>query len=223
MKTKLVVALDVDTFEKAKKLVDELAGHVSVFKVGPALFTGCGTKIIEHINEIKEKIFLDFKFLDIPNTVKKATLQAAKHKVFMLTLHTTGGLHMLREAAVAVKDIKNRPLLIGVTVLTSMETENTTEEVLKLAKVAHKAGLDGIVCSAKETKHVKEVFRDELLIVNPGIRPEWAAQDDDQKRVATPKEAAIDGADFIVVGRPITEAKDPVEAAEKILKELKKS
>lgn len=222
MKTKLVVALDVDTFEKAKKLVDELAGHVSVFKVGPALFTGCGTKIIEHINEIKEKIFLDFKFLDIPNTVKKATLQAAQHKVFMLTLHTTGGLHMLREAVGAVKDIKNRPLLIGVTVLTSMETENTTGEVLKLAKVAHKAGLDGIVCSAKETKHVKEVFRDELLIVNPGIRPEWAAQDD-QKRVATPKEAAINGADFIVVGRPITEAKNPAKAAEKILKELKKS
>ncbi|MCQ9207066.1 MAG: orotidine-5'-phosphate decarboxylase [Omnitrophica bacterium] len=219
MDNRLIVALDVSTFEKAEKLVDELAGHVNIFKVGPELFTGCGPKIIEHINEKKKKVFLDFKFLDISNTVKKATLQAAQHKVFMLTLHTTGGLHMLREAVGAVKDIKNRPLLVGVTVLTSDETENTTEEVLKLAKVAHKAGLDGIVCSAKETKHVKEVFGDELLIVNPGIRPEWAAQND-QKRIAIPEEAIANGADFIVVGRPIIEAKNPAKAAEKILKEL---
>ena len=221
MDNRLIVALDVGTFEKAKELVDKLAGHVGIFKVGPELFTGCGPKIIEYINKKKKKVFLDFKFLDIPNTVKKATLQAAQHKVFMLTLHTTGGLHMLREAAGAVKDIKNRPLLVGVTVLTSTEVENTTEEVLKLSKIAHAAGLDGIVCSAKETKHVKEIFGNELLIVNPGIRPEWAAKND-QKRVATPKEAMINGANFIVVGRPITEAKNPAHAAEKILKELKK-
>lgn len=220
VKTKLIVALDGNSFDKEISLVDTLSPHVEIFKVGSALFTSCGPKIIQYINEKSRKVFLDFKFLDIPNTVKKATLSAAEHNVFMLTLHITGGLHMLKEAVLAVKGRKNRPLLVGVTVLTSTEVENTREEVLKLAKIAEKAGLDGIVCSAKETRHVKETFESGLLIVNPGIRPRWA-EAHDQKRVATPKEAVENGADFIVVGRPITEVADPASAAKKILMELK--
>lgn len=220
MVTKLIVALDVNRFDKAKMLVDKLSTAVDIFKVGSELFTHCGPKIIEYINKKGKKAFPDFKFLDIPNTVKKATLSAAEHKVFMLTLHITGGLHMLKEAAGAVKHKKSRPLLVGVTVLTSQETENTTQEVLKLAKMAYKAGLDGVVCSAKETKHVKELFAGELLVVNPGIRPAWAPKAD-QKRVMTAREAAANGADYIVVGRPIIEAEDPVLAADKILEELK--
>jgi len=220
MNNQLIVALDVNSFEKAKKLVDELSLYVNVFKVGSQLFTDCGPKIIDYITRKKKKVFLDLKFYDIPNTVEKAVLAAAKHRAFMLTLHASGGFEMLRRAKNAFKGMKRRPLLVAVTVLTSKDEKNTKTRVLDLAKLSRKAGLNGIVCSPRETWLVKKVCGKNFIVVNPGIRPLWAAKDD-QKRIATPKEAIKGGADFIVVGRPITEARDPILAAKKILEELK--
>ena len=219
MKNKLIIALDVNSFEKAKKLVDKLAPYVSIFKVGNELFTSCGPKIINYINKKRKKTFLDLKFFDIPNTVKKAVLAATKHNVFMLTLHTTGGPDMLKKVVGSLKS-KKKPLLIGVTILTSKNDKKAPKKVVKLARVAKVAGLSGIVCSAKETKKVKKVFGKRFLVINPGIRPSWAGKDD-QKRVTTPSEAIRNGADFIVIGRPITQAKNVTLAAKRILKELR--
>ena len=216
MKNKLIVALDVNSFGKAKKLIDKLSPHIRTFKVGSELFTSAGPKIINYINKKRKKVFLDLKFYDIPNTVKKAVLVAAKHKVFMLTLHATGGSDMLKEAVKALRSRKRKPILVGVTVLTSKADKNAKREVMKLARVAKSAGLDGIVCSAKETKRVKKALGRKFIAVNPGIRPKWAEKDD-QKRVTTPKQAVKNGADFIVIGRPITQAKNPATAARKIL------
>ncbi|MGB2705390.1 MAG: orotidine-5'-phosphate decarboxylase [Candidatus Omnitrophota bacterium] len=220
MKAKLIVALDVDSFDKARRLVDKLSPYVNIFKVGSELFTACGPKIINYVNKKRKKVFLDLKFHDIPNTVGKATVAAAKHKVFMLTLHAAGGFDMLKKAANALKGRRKRPLLVGVTVLTSKADKDVKKEVLKLAKITKKAGLNGIVCSAKETRYVKKACGKEFIAVNPGIRPAWTRKEDDQKRVATPKEAIKNGADFIVIGRPITKAKNPAFATKKILEEL---
>jgi orotidine-5'-phosphate decarboxylase len=236
MNNKIIIALDVNSFEKAKELVDALSPNIDIFKVGSELFTSTGPEIIDYINKRQKKVFLDLKFFDIPTTVKKAVLAAAKHNVFMLTLHVTGGADMLKEASGAVKGKGKRPLLVGVTLLTSKADKNSAEEVTRLARIAQDAGLDGIVCSARETKEIKNIFGEKLLVINPGIRPSWAqkdlsseahllrdstlAKEDDQKRVATPSEAIKSGADFIVIGRPITQAEDPASAAKKILKEL---
>lgn len=216
MNPKLIVALDVDSLEKAKKLVDKLSPYVSIFKVGSELFVTSGPKIIDYINKKGRKVFLDLKFFDIPNTVEKATLAAAKHKVFMLTLHATGGLEMLRRAKNAFKGMKKRPLLIAVTVLTSKDEKGTKTRVLDLARLSRKSGLNGIVCSPRETWLIKKVCGKNFIVVNPGIRPVWAAEND-QKRVATPEEAIKSGADFIVVGRPITKAKNPVLAVKRLI------
>lgn len=220
MKNKLIVALDVDSFDKAKKLIDKLSPHVGIFKVGSELFVSSGPKVIDYINKKRKKVFLDLKFFDIPNTVKRAVLSAAKHNVFMLTLHIYGGSEMLKEAASVLKGKKRRPFLIGVSVLTSTAGKNAGKEVIKLAKIAKAAGLDGVVCSAKETKQVKKACGKKLVVINPGIRPIWAARGD-QKRVTTPKVAIENGADFIVVGRPITQARNPIMAARKIIEEIK--
>ena len=220
MKNKLIVALDVNSFEKAKKLIDKLSPYVNVFKVGNELFTTCGPKIVNYINNKKKKVFLDLKLFDIPNTVKGATLAAAQHGAFMLTLHAIGGADMMKEAREVLKGRKRKPLLLGVTVLTSAAGKGATKWVGKLAMAAKKSGLNGIVCSAKETKAIKKACGKNFLVINPGIRPAWAAKND-QKRVATPAEAVKSGANFIVVGRPITQAKNVITAAKRILRELK--
>lgn len=220
MKNKLIVALDVNSFEKAKKLIDKLSPHVNVFKVGNELFVNSGPKIINYINKKRKKVFLDLKFFDIPNTIRRAVLSAARLNVFMLTLHISGGSEMLKEAVSAVKGKKRKPLLVGVSVLTSTAGKNAGKEVVKLAKIAKAAGLDGVVCSAKETRQVKKACGKKIIVVNPGIRPIWAARGD-QKRVTTPNAAIENGANFIVVGRPITQADDPKVAVRDILKEMK--
>ncbi len=220
MTNKLIVALDVDSFAKAKKLIDELSPYVNIFKVGSELFTACGAQIINYINRKKKKVFLDLKFHDIPNTVGKAVLAAAKHKVFMLTLHASGGPKMLKRAKNAFRGMKKKPLLVAVTVLTSEKGKNTKTKVLDLARLSKKAGINGIVCSPRETWLVKKVCGKSFVAVNPGVRPLWA-KTDDQKRITTPAEAVKNGADFIVVGRPVTKAKNPALAAEKILEEIK--
>lgn len=216
---RLIVALDVDSFEKAKDLIDQLSPYVNIFKVGSELFAAEGLKIIEYLDKKKKKVFLDLKFYDIPNTVEKAVAAAARHKVFMLTVHASGGEDMLRQAKKACAGMKKKPLIIGVTVLTSKDEKNAKTKVLELAKLCKKIGLSGIVCSPQETWLVKKVCGKSFIVVNPGIRPAWAAKDD-QKRITTPGEAIQNGADFIVVGRPITKAEDPAEAAKKVLEEL---
>lgn len=219
MKNKLIVALDVDNVERAKRLVFKLSPYVNTFKVGSQLFTLAGPEIIKYIQKKKRRVFLDLKFFDIPNTVEKAVISASRHKACMLTIHTTGGYEMMRKAALSVKDRTRRPLIIGVTVLTSMAVKDAEKEVVRLAKEAKRAGLDGVVCSPKETRAVKEACGKNFLVVNPGVRPLWASQDD-QKRTTTPREAIDNGADFIVVGRPITKVKDQASAARKILVEI---
>lgn len=219
-KARLIVALDVDTWRTAKDLVDILYPRVKIFKVGFQLFVAHGPRAVEYIRKKGGDVFLDLKFHDIPNTVAAAVRSAAGLGVKMLTLHIGGGEDMIKAACAAAKDeagrIKTeRPLLIGVTVLTSQEA--TKEEVLGLANIGLNCGLDGVVCSVREAGFLRESINKEFLIVTPGIRPNGAPRDD-QKRTATVDEAVSAGSDFLVVGRPIVAADDPVRAAGKFLR-----
>ena len=214
MKSKLIVALDVDSFEEAAVLIQVLADAVDLFKVGSQLFTRVGPRIIEFLHEHDKGCFLDLKFHDIPNTVAKAVESAAALRVRMLTLHTCAGRETLRAAAAVPK----HPLLLGVTVLTSVGGEVQTE-VLHLAKLAKECGLNGVIASPHEIRLLREAVGKDFLIVTPGIRPA-GADAGDQKRVMTPAEAIAAGANYIVVGRPIIAADDPAQAAGKILKEM---
>jgi len=229
-KDKLVLALDVDSFEEAKKIVDELHDLVGVFKVGKQLFTSVGPKIVEYINSKKAKVFLDLKYHDIPNTVQGASKAAAELGVFMFNVHCVGGSEMIKAAVAGIKSSKNKDtIVLGVTVLTSISAEMLNEEmhitdiledyVAHLALLAKKSGLQGVVASPKEIKLIREVCGKDFIILTPGVRPEWAATGD-QKRVMTPKEAIDAGADYIVIGRPILAAKNRKEAAKKILEEI---
>jgi len=235
MREKLIVALDVEGFDRAKELVDKLYPTVKIFKVGNQLFTSCGPDIVKAIQRKGGKVFLDLKFHDIPNTVKGAVKSATRWGVLMLTVHTSGGREMLKEAVsaanTAAKQLKTvRPKIFGVTVLTSMDNKalsdigvdkKVKDIVLYLAKTAKDSGLDGIVASAKELPLVKKALGKDFSVITPGIRP-LTHEKADQKRVVTPSEAIKKGADFIVVGRPITGAKNPKLAAEEILSEMKK-
>jgi len=232
-KERLIVALDVDTKEKALALVDKLKKDVKIFKVGSELFTSCGPEIVQEVHNIGCAVFLDLKFHDIPNTVARSAASAVKLGVFMFNVHASGGTDMMKKVAAAVseeaKKLKAaRPKVIAVTVLTSMDENNLKKvgvddnmetQVLRLAKLAKESGLDGVVASAVEIKPIRAALGKAFIIVTPGVRPSWAAVND-QKRIATPKEAIDSGADFIVVGRPIIEASDPAEAARKVLKEI---
>lgn len=216
MKPEIILALDVDSLEKAKYFVNKLYPKIKIFKVGIQLFTACGAKIIETINKKRAGIFLDLKFFDIPNTVANAVRQAVRLNVKMLTLHILGDEEMLRQAVAAAKDESRRlkvkrPLLIGVTVLTSKEANSS--DVLTLAKIGLESGLDGVVCSVREAALLKRKINKKFVIVTPGIRPAGVNRND-QKRTATVAEAVRAGSDFLVIGRPILEAKDPVKVAE---------
>ena len=245
---RLIGALDVDTKERALGLVEKLKNDVRTFKVGSELFTSCGPEILAAVKNSGCGIFLDLKFHDIPNTVAKAVVAATRLGVSIINVHALGGYEMMKKAAQAVAAEAKRlkidpPKLIAVTVLTSMDEnglkkigiDDTMEkQVLKLAALAKEAGMDGVVASSSEAKLIRKEMGDNFLIVTPGVRPEWAAVNDpsagsgsilslpkdDQKRVATPKEAVLSGANYIVVGRPITEASDPLSAAKRILKEI---
>ncbi|MDD5292370.1 MAG: orotidine-5'-phosphate decarboxylase [Candidatus Omnitrophica bacterium] len=216
---KIIVALDVNNENKAKKLINLLSARVKIFKIGSILFTKSGPAIVRYIQKKKCNVFLDLKFFDISNTVANAVRQAARLKVKMLTLHISGGEDMLRAAVIAAKDESKklrikRPLLIGVTVLTSKEAK--PQEVLKLAKSGLGCGLDGVVCSVKEAALLRRKIRNKFIIITPGIRKDKIARDD-QKRTATAKEALKAGSDFLVVGRPIVEAKDPLKAFKEMI------
>jgi orotidine-5'-phosphate decarboxylase len=214
MKSKLIVALDVDRFEQAAGLVRELAGVVDTFKVGSQLFTRVGPAIVEFIHEQGKQVFLDLKFHDIPNTVARAVASAAALRVSMLTVHAGGGADMLTAAA----KVPNRPAILAVTVLTSV-AGNVEAEVLRYARLAKECGLEGVIASPREIRMLRQAMGEKFLIVTPGIRPSWAAAGD-QQRVMTPAEAVAAGADYIVVGRPIIAADPPAEAAARIVAEM---
>ena len=230
---KLIVALDVPMFADAEKLVKLLSPLVSVFKVGNELFTSAGASVIEMIHAHHSKVFLDLKFHDIPNTVGSACEAAVRHKVFMLNVHASGGQNMMIRAVQSVHKTAEElnitpPLILGVTVLTSMKDSDLKEigirkklekQVEGLALLAKNCGLDGVVASAHEIALIRKTAGQDFLIVTPGVRPVWAAHGD-QKRVMTPKEAVEKGANFIVMGRPITESPSPLEAAQKVLAEI---
>jgi len=234
MEDRLIVALDVTEFETAKKLIDTLYPTVKIFKVGSRLFTSCGLDILKAIQRKGAKVFLDLKFHDIPNTVAGAVQSASRLGVFMITVHTLGGAKMLKEAAksaaiCAEKFKMKKPKILGVTILTSMDNSDlknigversVKDSVLFLAELAKKSNIDGIVASAKEITTIRKKLGKDILIVTPGIRPEGSSTQD-QKRVVTPLEAIKKGADYIVVGRPIIEAKEPKLVAERIVKELR--
>ncbi|MBL7071708.1 MAG: orotidine-5'-phosphate decarboxylase [Candidatus Omnitrophica bacterium] len=230
---KIIVALDVSRLEEAEKLVDKLRPVIKIFKIGSELFTSCGIEAVDLVRRKGCKVFLDLKYHDIPYIVMKASKAAANQGIHMFTMHTLGGASMLKRAADAAREEAARlsnepPLVLGVTVLTSHNDKDmqsvgisgsVDDEVARLVKLAEKAGLNGIVASAQEVSRIRKIVKKEFLIVTPGIRPSWA-QKADQKRVATPKEALEMGADYLVIGRPITAQDDPKAAAEKILQEI---
>jgi len=230
--TKLIAALDTPSLESALGLVDRLGDSVEWFKIGSRMFCQAGPKAVREIKARGKKVFLDLKFHDIPNTVADAVAAAAKTGADMMNVHASGGAEMMRAAVKAADDAENRPIIIAVTVLTSMDdaqlaavlgpgAENDSKRhVEHLAKLAADSKMDGVVCSAWEIDAIRKAVGAGFKLVVPGIRPAGAAAGD-QKRVATPALAAEKGADFIVVGRPIYASENPAEAAEAILEELK--
>lgn len=234
IKEKLVLALDVEDINEAKALVDELSPYIGTFKVGLQLFCGYGLEIVNYIKEKNSNFFLDVKLHDIPNTVEKASFNVIKNGANFFNVHATGGIEMMRAAkkgAIEASEKFNRkkPLILAVTVLTSISQEILSNElsnkkevkdfVLQLARNAKEAGLDGIVASALELKEIKKELGKDFIVLTPGIRPSWTLKDD-QKRIATPKSAISDGADYIVLGRAVTKAENKLEAIEKIYEEI---
>jgi orotidine-5'-phosphate decarboxylase len=231
---KLIVALDVETVDEAKKMIDVLSPAVNVFKVGSQIFTSVGPSIIQFLAERKKKVFLDLKYHDIPNTVANAVTAAvtlnASYKdktsgIFMITVHTIGGEEMLKRAAEAALKTSQKlnvpkPMVVGITVLTSDDrNDNVAAIVLDRARLAKTCGLDGIVASSQEAQMLRKELGKDFIIVTPGIRPS-GAEAGDQKRITTPKEAMENGSNFLVVGRPILKASDPLKAARSILEEI---
>jgi orotidine-5'-phosphate decarboxylase len=243
-KNKLILALDVPNFDEARKLIDTLGDSVEIYKVGYQLFVAYGPFLVRYLQAQGKKVFLDLKFHDIPNTVANGVASAVALSVrpyevtdakgdkvenyaplFMLTVHTQGGVEMMKAAADAARERAEelkvpKPLIVGVTVLTSdAATENTSALVLERARQAKAAGLDGVVCSVQEAAAVRRDCGKDFVIVTPGIRP-TDSDVGDQKRVDTPAGAIKNGSSFLVVGRPIVKAQDPKAAALKILAEM---
>ncbi len=234
---KLIIALDVETVDHARRLVASLRGIAAMFKIGSQLFTAAGPELVREVIRSGEKVFLDLKFHDIPNTVAAAGVEATRLGVSMFNVHAAGGSTMMRRTATAVSECAEReglvrPVVLGVTVLTSSNDavlgeiglrENPAEMVRRLAQLAAQSGLDGVVASAREVALVRgEVTMAGFMIVTPGVRPAGAGNDD-QARVMSPRDAIAAGADYLVVGRPIIAAPDPVRAAQQILEEMEKS
>jgi len=222
---KLIIALDYAQPQLALNLASELDPSLCRLKVGKELFTRGGPELVETLQQRGFDIFLDLKFHDIPNTVAKALAAAQDLRVWMVNVHALGGPRMLEAARNA---IQGSTRLIAVTILTSMGAEelraiglppDPQENVLRLAKLAAAAGLDGVVCSAQEAPLLKQALGNEFQLVTPGIRPSWAAKGD-QTRIMTPADALAAGADYLVVGRPITQAPDPLAALRRIHAEI---
>lgn len=218
----IILALDVDTISSAKNFVDKLYPKIKIFKVGSHLFTAYGPKIIRLLHKKGAEVFLDLKYFDIPNTVAKAVAAAARLKVKMLTLHISGGKEMIEAAVASAKAQAKtlgipRPLLIGVTVLTSSKAK--PKDILDLAKQGISSGLDGVVCSAQEAANLRRTIKKNFIIVTPGIRDNDSIKDD-QKRTATVAQAVKAGSNFLVIGRPILKAADPLAKTKELLGDL---
>ncbi|MBF0252888.1 MAG: orotidine-5'-phosphate decarboxylase [Candidatus Omnitrophica bacterium] len=232
MRSKIIVALDILDKNKCFEMIDLLSDEIDIFKIGLAPYLSFGEEILAVLEQKNKKVFLDLKFHDIPNTVKNAASIATRKNVFMMNFHCLGGAEMLSQAKEAVNEAVSagcqKPILLGVTILTSMNrdalksigmTDDMEEAVANLAILAKKNGMDGVVASAQETKMIKELCGKDFIVVTPGIRPLWSAKGD-QSRIVTPKQAFQDGSDYIVIGRPIIAADDPREATKKILEEI---
>jgi orotidine 5''-phosphate decarboxylase, subfamily 1 len=234
MRNPIIAALDVPSVEKALDLAQQIAPAVGAFKIGKELFTAAGPDIVKRVRDTGAAVFLDLKFHDIPNTVAKAVASAVRLDVQMLTIHTSGGSEMMRAAEksaqeTALQSGRNAPLVLGVTVLTSMDGNGLAElglgndvgkQVERLASLAVKSGLRGLVCSPLEIVRLRQILPAEVQLVTPGIRT-GAEKADDQKRTLSPREAIQAGANWLVIGRPISAAENPREAAEKILESLR--
>lgn len=218
--SKVIVALDYNDEKKALEFVDRVSSNLCRLKVGNELFTSAGPKFVAKLVDKGFKVFLDLKYHDIPNTVSRACEAAADLGVWLVDVHTSGGPVMMSAAAEALSKYRERPYLIGVTVLTSMDssqlnsigvTAEPKEQVIRLAKLAKESGLDGVVSSAQEVTLIKTNVAAPFICVTPGIRPAGASIGD-QNRIMTPAEAIAAGSDYLVIGRPITQAEDPVKA-----------
>jgi orotidine-5'-phosphate decarboxylase len=233
MRERLIVALDVDTLEQATDLVRLLAGEVGMFKIGKQLFTHAGPQAVRLIQELGGEIFLDLKFHDIPTTVAKAAIEATRLGVRMFNVHASGSLEMMRLTVKEVQRVcrqeqRRRPIMLAVTVLTSLNqedlkrvgvTQKVAAQVVRLALLTKEAGMDGVVASPHEVADIREACGKRFVIVTPGIRPSDGHRND-QQRVMTPQDAVRAGVDYIVVGRPIIEAKDPVAATRAIVADM---
>ena len=231
-KERMILALDLEHFQEAQKLVKEFRDHVGMFKVGKQLFTHCGTKIIDFIKMNKAKVFLDLKYHDIPNTVSKAGIEAMKLGVDMFNLHASGGLTMMKETRSALQEaskklVMERPKIIAVTVLTSMDDSElqrlglnmtAAEWTRKLTLLTKEAGLDGVVASGHDIETIRSLCGKEFIIVTPGVR--IGESKDDQKRTITPGEAVRKGATYIVLGRTVLASKNPKETLKQIEEEI---
>lgn len=233
-KEKIVLALDVDTIEEAKSLILELKDYVGTFKIGLQLYSQNGNEIIDFMSSQGLKFFLDVKLLDIPNTVAKASENLIQRGASFFNIHTLGGTAMMKKCVEASKRKAQElgveePLILGVTVLTSISDEVLQEELgiptraenytIKLAKLAKDSGLGGVVASVMDAKKIKEICGEDFKVLCPGIRPEWSMKDD-QKRAASPKYAVMQGADYLVIGRAVTAADNKLEAMQRIYEEL---
>lgn len=225
---RIVVALDVSTATELRELVKQIPNTHCRVKIGKELFTSIGPLAIEICHDAGLEVFLDLKFHDIPNTCAKAVRAAARWGVWMTNVHCSGGTDMMRAAREILEGEAHRPLLIGVTVLTSMSDSDLQElgvsrdlesQVDHLAGLANASGLDGVVCSAQETQRLRQSLGTDFCLVTPGIRPSWAAADD-QNRIVTPKDAVANGSDYLVIGRPITASDHPEIAIARIVEEL---
>ena len=230
--SKVIVALDFPHASAALQLVDQLSPELCKLKVGKELFTAAGPDFVRQLTGRGFKVFLDLKFHDIPNTVASACAVAADMGVWMMNVHASGGRKMMETAAARLSGLANPPLLIAVTILTSLSGEEIREvgysgepeeNVLRLAKLTADCGLNGIVCSPLEAEPVRQALpQSEFCLVTPGVRPSFSATDD-QKRIMTPAKALAAGASYLVIGRPITAADEPMTNLQKILAEIEQA
>lgn len=231
---RIIAALDVRSMEEVKKLVEGLGNTINFYKVGMELFYAVGPQVIKYLKDNGKKVFLDLKLHDIPNTVAEGLVSLMKLGVDIFNVHASGGLTMMTKAANRVKEEAAQlgitaPKLIAITVLTSINEDdwaglgmNTPidKQVLRLAKLTQQAGLDGVVASPREAKAIRELCGSDFMIITPGVRPQGAKKDD-QSRIATPKQALLNGASQLVIGRPIYQAAEPLKAAQHIIAEIK--
>jgi orotidine-5'-phosphate decarboxylase len=224
----IIVPLDFNNLNDALAMAEQLDSNKCRVKVGKELFTSAGPDVVRSLIGMGFDVFLDMKYHDIPNTVAGAVRAAAELGVWMVNVHASGGSRMMAAAVDAVKQSTHKPILIAVTVLTSMDTEDLIElginiepieQVKKLALLAQAAGMDGVVCSASEASELKRITHDKFCLVTPGIRPAGSAADD-QRRIVTPHDALANGSDYLVIGRPIIKSADPAKVLDEILATL---